>query len=86
MNANDSNKEYIFKEKIVYVEKIVEVPIEKIVYKEKIVEIQIEKIIYKDRFIEIPSETVVYSIPQGVDYPIQKIYNDFLKVKLSFFI
>ncbi len=80
-NPSTIIKEYIFKEKIVYIEKLVEVPIEKIVYREKIVEVPFEKIIYKDRIVEIPSETVVYSIPHGVEYPIQKIYNEFLKVK-----
>lgn len=80
MEAN-CKKEIIFKEKVVYVDKIIEIPVEKIVYKEKIVEVPYEKIIYKDRIIEIPIEIINYKVPEGSYYPIDKLYNDFLKVK-----
>jgi len=47
-------------EKVVYVEKEVEVPVEKVVYVEKEVEVPVEKVVYVEKEVEVPVEKVVY--------------------------
>lgn len=74
----------ITEEKIVYVDRIVEVPKEVIVYKDRYVEIPVEKVVIVEKTKEVPIETFSLSVPKDSFYPLEEMYNDFIKVKNVF--
>lgn len=67
-------------QKTVYVDRIVERPVEKIVYVDKVVEKPVEKIVEKviDRIVEKPVEKIVY-----VEKPVEKVVEKQKKLPLN---
>ena len=72
--ANDSKKDDTKKdntiviEKVVEVEKTVEVPVEKIVEVEKVVEVPVEKIVEVEKVVEVPGEKEIIYVPGDTKY------------------
>ena len=64
----------IEKEAVVYVDKIVEVPVEKIVYVEKVVEVIVEKVeeVPVEKIVEVPVEKIVY-VEKVVEVIVEKV-------------
>jgi hypothetical protein len=67
-------------EKIVEVDKIVEVPVDKIVEVEKIVEVPVDKIVEVEKIVEVPVEKVVEKI---VEVPVEKIVEKIIEVPIQ---
>lgn len=74
MNLSSTNSDVIYQEKIVYRDRIKEVPLKQIEYVEKIIEVPVlsEKIVYVDKIKEIEKEIIIY-IDKIVEVPRERI-------------